>query len=116
MQEHDRPNKIYGKTYTKRDEALENLTKIARGAVLIMAAGFVAMSVYATSEANKKFNVLKEDFKAASIVNDPKVLENILNERNKIAKKHMCVPPYLVWIENYDGSFYFKDPIVCFKP
>lgn len=107
----DERKKIYGRTHTPRDENLENVISTVKGIGLAVLLGLGTMAIYATSEAGKKLNLLKEDFRAAAIANNSKVLGNILEERNKIVKQYGCLPQ--TWKKNYDNTFYFSDT-TCF--
>ena len=113
MQPEDR-RKIYGRTYTPRDEALKNLTYGVKVFAAGLAVAFGITSYHATKDANMFLDMLKGDFEAASTINNPKALETILKERDHVLKMFGCIPPHAVWTKNYDGTFYYSDA-VCFN-
>ena len=105
-------NGVYGKTYTQRDENISNLIHGVKvfGAGLVIAFGVVSYN--ATKEANKKFDVLKEDFRAASMVNNKKVMDDIVAKRKIIEKEYRCLPASWTSHKSYPVDF---DDTICFK-
>ena len=104
--------KIYGRTYTPEDKNRENIIYTVKWVAMALALGFATQAGYATSEARKELGAVKEVFKTASIPQNKKALEIILNRRDQIVKHYGCLPQ--TWTKNYDNTFYFSDTI-CFK-
>ena len=104
--------KIYGRTYTKQDENYENFISTVRKIGVVIALGLATQAWYATSEAGRKLDDVKEVFKTASVPQNKKALEIILNKRDQIVKQYGCLPQ--TWTKNHDNTFYFSDT-VCFK-
>ena len=104
--------KICGRSYTPEQERRESLAYTLKGISLAFAIGFVTQATCATVEAHKKFNVLKEDFMAASISKNDKALNDIVAERETIEREYWCIPQS--WIAHKSYPVEFNDS-VCFK-
>ena len=95
------------------DENLENIIYALKWVGAAVAMGLATMSIYATSAANKKFDMLKKEFIAASIASNDKALDDIVAERKKIERQYGCLPQS--WTKHKSYPLDFSGPTICFK-